>query len=579
MKIDEVWPEWHEDCVLGEGSFGKVYRVKRVEYGRTFYAAIKEIRVPKDQQEIKYARSQGMNDAEIQNYFRSLVDNLLNEITLMDNLKGAKNIVAIEDYKIIEHCGEIGWDIFIRMELLTPFDNFISNPDFSQIDVIKLGVDICSALEICERSSIIHRDIKPDNIFVSKFGEFKLGDFGIAKKLEGTQANMSRKGTLNFMSPEVYKGQDYGPSVDIYSLGMVMYSLLNNNRMAFLPMYPQPITYKDNEVALLRRMSGDIPNPPCNASPTLGSIVLKACAYNPSDRYQSATEFKNDLLKEWNYLSQANIDVSLNNNYISSGNEENNASVKPTNDMSSNGKILYQDYQTQHFNDGNYIQENSLQNQSEYEDVSVENAKPTQNLIAKIASYVFGVGTILFSLIYLLVSFGDFNKIVALSVMVTGINVLLSNNEKLPVGFSVLATSVPLFCVGVDEFSYEIYGSLSICSVGMIIISLLMFCSGLIIVTQKQVKLGSSFCLYGIVIEVIYFLYVLFGNKTLLDLDITGILICINSQFAIFAWSFGYKTDEKSQGIKRVFFIISLIISILVLLYSIIKSIVCVIMM
>lgn len=250
MDISMVWPEWHEDCLLGEGSFGSVYRAKRTEYGRTFYSAIKVLTVPKSQQEVKFARSQGMNDAEIYDYFQGLVDNLLNEITLMDNLKGAQNIVGIEDYKIIEHQGEIGWDIFIRMELLSPFDSFVSNPEFSQKDVIRLGVDICSALEICEQNYIVHRDIKPDNIFISKFGEYKLGDFGIARKLEATQANLSRKGTLNYMAPEIYRSEEYGSNVDIYSLGLVLYTLLNNNRIAFLPPYPQPITYKDNEEAL-----------------------------------------------------------------------------------------------------------------------------------------------------------------------------------------------------------------------------------------------------------------------------------------------------------------------------------------
>ena len=128
MDINQVWPEWYEDCVLGEGSFGKVYRAKRVEYGRTFYSAIKVLSVPKNAQEIRHARDQGLGDAEIYSYFKGLVEDLLNEITLMDNLKGAKNIVGIEDYKIIEREGEIGWEIFIRMELLTPFDNFASNP-------------------------------------------------------------------------------------------------------------------------------------------------------------------------------------------------------------------------------------------------------------------------------------------------------------------------------------------------------------------------------------------------------------------------------------------------------------------
>ena len=102
MNISQVWPEWTEECLLGEGSFGKVYRAKREEYGRTFYSAIKVLKVPKNQQEVQHIKAQGMSDADVYNYFRGVVDSLLNEITLMDNLKGAKNVVGIEDYKIIE---------------------------------------------------------------------------------------------------------------------------------------------------------------------------------------------------------------------------------------------------------------------------------------------------------------------------------------------------------------------------------------------------------------------------------------------------------------------------------------------
>ena len=344
MNINQVWPEWNEDCVLGEGSFGKVFRAKRVEYGRTFYSAIKVLTVPKNQQEIKFARSQGMNDEEIYNYFRGLVDNLLNEITLMDNLKGAKNIVGIEDYKIIEREGEIGWDIFIRMELLTPFDSFVSNPEFSQKDVIRLGVDICTALEVCEQNYIVHRDIKPDNIFISRFGEYKLGDFGIARKLEATQANLSRKGTLNYMAPEVYKSEEYGPNVDIYSLGLVLYTLLNNNRIAFLPPYPQPISYKDNEEALSKRLSGVPLTPPCNASASLGAAIIKACYYRPQDRYQTATEFKNALIAEGNVLVQSGDNREIKSDAMRFGSNMDQKLQNTTNDMTANGRLVVDEY-------------------------------------------------------------------------------------------------------------------------------------------------------------------------------------------------------------------------------------------
>ena len=418
MDISQVWPEWREDCILGEGSFGKVYRAKRVEYGRTFYSAIKVLNVPKSYQEVKAARAQGMNDSEIYSYFQSIVDSLLNEITLMDNLKGAQNIVGIEDYKIVEKQGEIGWEIFIRMELLTPFDSFVSNPNFSQLDVIRLGVDICTALEACERNHIIHRDIKPDNIFISRFGEYKLGDFGIARKLETTQANLSRKGTLNFMAPEVYKSEEYGSSVDIYSLGLVLYTLLNNNRMAFLPPYPQQITFKDNETALARRLSGEQLILPCNATPSLGAAIVKACAYNQSQRYRNAAEFKNALINEWNAIVQSGDNGVLKMGTMGTNADSDIFKQRTTNDMTANGTVLIDNssQDTTVLHGQNYMGSNTnhqdVYNQSFHGDPSeISNYDVSSTYIpnkgksskfCKVLSIPFALAVVVMSILYLL---------------------------------------------------------------------------------------------------------------------------------------------------------------------------------
>ena len=115
--------------------------------------------------------------------------------------------MSVEDYKVVEKKDEIGWDIYIRMELLTPFNSYVCDKTLSEQEVIKLGIDLCTALELCARRNIIHRDIKPENIFVNPFGDFKLGDFGIARKLENVTGGLSQKGTYNYMAPEIEKGQ------------------------------------------------------------------------------------------------------------------------------------------------------------------------------------------------------------------------------------------------------------------------------------------------------------------------------------------------------------------------------------
>jgi internalin A len=143
-----------------------------------------------------------------------------------------------------------------------------------------------------ERYNIIHRDIKPENIFVSADGDYKLGDFGIARKIEKTLSGMSKKGTYSYMAPEVFKGQKYGATVDQYSLGIVLYRILNNGRIPFIPMYATSLLPGDREAAFEKRMDGTPLAPPAEASPEMSRIILKACSYEPSRRYANATEMR-----------------------------------------------------------------------------------------------------------------------------------------------------------------------------------------------------------------------------------------------------------------------------------------------
>ncbi len=162
-------------------------------------------------------------------------------------------------------------------------------------DVIKLAADVCSALEICHEQRIIHRDIKPDNIFVSQNGDYKLGDFGVARTIEKTMSGLSKKGTYVYMAPEVYRGTAYGTNVDLYSLGIVMYKLLNNNREPFLPPHPELIKYSDKNDALVKRMNGEVIPPPANGNEYLNRVILKSISYHSPDRYQLPSQMKADL--------------------------------------------------------------------------------------------------------------------------------------------------------------------------------------------------------------------------------------------------------------------------------------------
>lgn len=292
----KIWPGWTATRLIGEGSFGKVYEIVRNNFGIEEHSALKIITIPSSQAELQSLKNDGMDEESATEFYRGLVNEFVQEIALMSKLKGNPNIVNYEDYAVIEHNVSVGWDILIRMELLTDLPSYIRVHSLSTKDVIKLGIDICNALEACQAQKIIHRDIKPDNIFISSSGEYKLGDFGVARTIEKTVSGLSKKGTYTYMAPEVYRGEDYGTTADIYSLGIVMYKLLNFNREPFLPPHPQPIKYSDKNNALVRRISGEFIPAPANADELFSKIVLKACAHRPSERYQSASEMKKELV-------------------------------------------------------------------------------------------------------------------------------------------------------------------------------------------------------------------------------------------------------------------------------------------
>ena len=293
--LKQVWPEWKIVNRIGGGAYGTVYEAVRRDYDVESRAAIKIISVPKNQSEIDTLRTEGMTPEASKTYLHCLVNNFVNEIRLMISLEGSPNIVDVKDYRVVEKTDELGWNIFIRMELLTPFYVYTCDKKLSESDVIKLGCDICTALETCAEQNIIHRDIKPGNILVNKKGDFKLGDFGIARKLENMTGGLSQKYTPKYMAPEVAISPNYDSRVDIYSIGIVLYEQLNKGRIPF-QVEKQISTPSDIENAIRRRNASEPLPAPCDASPAMADLILRACAWDPNMRFASATEMKQALM-------------------------------------------------------------------------------------------------------------------------------------------------------------------------------------------------------------------------------------------------------------------------------------------
>lgn len=169
--------------------------------------------------------------------------------------------------------------VYILTDYYKPVTIRRKEKDFETINgTLNLGIDILTSIINCRNKGIYHLDIQPKNIYFDRFGKAVLGDFGNAVFESELSILKPKRGTLAFMAPEVYHKGVYGQSSEIYSLGIVMYSLLNEALL--------PFTIENTpEVAIKMRLSGKKLPPPRNCNDDLWKCINKMCAYNVDERY------------------------------------------------------------------------------------------------------------------------------------------------------------------------------------------------------------------------------------------------------------------------------------------------------
>jgi serine/threonine protein kinase len=299
--------------LLGAGTFGTVYKAVKKNPSGEFVRALKHIVIPSEKQFESVFNSMGGDLSKVDDYFSEMLKGIVTEIQILNDLseKGVQNIVRYYENDIITTESPKRYNIYILMEYLTPLSEYISKTEFSVKDVIRLGMNVLRALELCHDGGVIHRDIKDDNIFVSASGEFKIGDFGVSKVLKDSSKAESMKGTPNFLAPEVYLGKEsYTKSVDLYSLGIVLYRLLNYSRNPFLPHFPDTYNPNDEDAAFEERMRGGIPGQPSLGGDFIGSVVVKAIS-GISERFTSAKDFYSALENALNNTPQEILDTKI----------------------------------------------------------------------------------------------------------------------------------------------------------------------------------------------------------------------------------------------------------------------------
>jgi eukaryotic-like serine/threonine-protein kinase len=215
----------------------------------------------------------------------------------------AQNSAALNHPAIVsvydtgEVAGEMGPLPYIVMEFVdgqTLREIVKTTGPMSQQRVLEVMADVCAALDFSHRHGIIHRDVKPANIMITRGGAVKVMDFGIARALgEGQNVTQTAAviGTAQYLSPEQARGEAVDARSDVYAAGCVLYELLTG----------EPPFTGDTPVAVAYQHVREDPKPPSEVNPAippaLDAVILKALSKNPANRYQSAAELRADLVR------------------------------------------------------------------------------------------------------------------------------------------------------------------------------------------------------------------------------------------------------------------------------------------
>jgi serine/threonine protein kinase len=241
---------------LGSGAAGTAYRARHDESG--------------DEVAIKLIHAKHAGDVELQNRF-------VREVAVLEKLRH-EHVVAHRD------CGVCDDGIYLAMELVdagTLSEVLRSRGKLPWRDAAEVAIQVCEALEHAHGHGVIHRDLKPQNLFLSSAGKVKVGDFGLARDNQAHRLTMDGKtvGTRNYMAPEQIRGEsELGGAVDLYALGCLLFEMIVGRTPFSAPtavaMLEQHLFAPPPKLATL---APDVPE-------ALSALVARLMAKEPAER-------------------------------------------------------------------------------------------------------------------------------------------------------------------------------------------------------------------------------------------------------------------------------------------------------
>jgi len=267
-----------------------VYSVRSLKSDQLY--VLKHISVPESQKQVEALLFTGAasDEAAAQEYYAQVVADYQQELEQLEALSSSPNLRCFRSYEIKPKEDAIGFDVYLLAEYRPTLEESLADAPMSQASAVNLAMDLCSALMDLRAAGLIHRTVKPSNIFLNAQGHYMLGDLGIARIDQLKYCSMPESMLSPYSAPELFDLMaNVNETIDLYSVGLILYRLYNGNHA---PMEDERTTAK---AADKLRITGHELPAPMFADYEMAEIICKACAFKPEDRYQTPEEMKQAL--------------------------------------------------------------------------------------------------------------------------------------------------------------------------------------------------------------------------------------------------------------------------------------------
>ena len=263
------------------------YAITHPESGREF--VLKYLSVPASQEQVEALLLTGAyaSKEEADDYYRKEAEALVREAEERKKLLECPFILPFLGVQMEKKEDGVGYDVYAVLPKRNSLKDYLEENAISHLRGINMGIDLCAALSALREQGYVHGNLKPGNVYFSDTGRFLLGDFGLISTRDMQYTVLPEQYRSSYTAPELRNIiGGFNKTVDIYSLGMILYRIYNGNHAPFED------EKTPSKAADTRRLEGDKLPAPLYADYELTEIIQKACAYDPTDRYQTPDDMR-----------------------------------------------------------------------------------------------------------------------------------------------------------------------------------------------------------------------------------------------------------------------------------------------